>query len=82
MQEVTFVGNIPKFEISNGLLGMDCQSYHLALSDFSMAEQAAIAHAHPVISIHNYGLLEFLIRQHTFTLKGMRFFFHRIQLFC
>ncbi len=30
---------------------MDCQSYPPALADLSMAEEAAIARAHPIVSI-------------------------------
>ncbi len=45
------LGNRPKFGILNGLPRMDCQSYPPALADLSMAEEATIACAHPVVSI-------------------------------
>ncbi len=45
------LGNRPKFGILNGLPYVDCQSYPPTLADLSMAEEAAIAHAHPVVSI-------------------------------
>ncbi len=43
--------NRPKFGIFNSLPHMDCQLYPLALADLSMAEEAAIACAYPVVSI-------------------------------
>lgn len=45
------LGNRPKFEIFNGLLCTDCQSYLLTLVDLSMAKKTAIACMHPVVSI-------------------------------
>ncbi len=45
------LGNQPKFGIFNSLPRIDCQLYSPALADLSMAEEAAIARAHPVVSI-------------------------------
>ncbi len=44
-------GNRPKFGILNGLPRIECQSYPPVLADLSLAEEAAIACAHPIVSI-------------------------------
>ncbi|MCJ1349551.1 hypothetical protein MMC31_007792 [Peltigera leucophlebia] len=45
------LGNRLKFGILNSLPCVDCQSYPPALGNFSMAEEAANARVHPVMSI-------------------------------
>lgn len=44
-------GKLPKYSISNGMSQLCCQNYPLALENLSIAEEAVIARAHPVVTI-------------------------------
>ncbi len=44
-------GNRPKFGILNGLPHIEYQSYLSVLADLSLTKEAAIARAHPIVSI-------------------------------
>ena len=50
-RKLVLLGNRLKFGILNGLPHVDCQSYPPVLADHSMAKEAIIVCAHPVISI-------------------------------
>ena len=44
-------GKPPKYSISNGMPQLCCQNYPSALENLSIAEEAVIARAHPVVTI-------------------------------